>query len=86
MFKTNAKELRRALKEIKRAEKNGFMYCEAVFKPVATTNDTWVVLAYSDLIEKAHPTDGNYSWGRYQGVTENNVFKNGKLVKKNRGK
>jgi len=35
---------------------------------------------YDSMIEKAHPTDGNLNWGRFQGVTKRNKFKNGKLV------
>lgn len=79
MLKINAEELRKALAEVKKAEGHGFMYCEAVFEPKAL-DGLWISLKYSDLIEKAHPTDGNFDWGRFQGVTRRNRFKAGKLI------
>jgi hypothetical protein len=78
MLKIDGAELRKALEDIKRAEKNGFMFCQAVFEPLAV-DGVWVVLRYSDLMEKAHPTDGNFDWGRFQGVSRRNRFKAGKL-------
>lgn len=75
----NAKELRKALKDIEQAEKNGFMYCEAVFSQI-TKDDYWAVGKYSDLWEKAHPTNGGLDWGRGQDVTKHNTFKDGKVI------
>lgn len=79
MFKIKAADLRMALAEISAAEKNGFKFCEAVFNPIEADGH-WVSLSYSDMIEKAHPTDRNLDWGRFQGVTRRNKFKNGKIV------
>lgn len=77
----NAKQLRKALKEIEEAERNGFMYCLAVFKITSAGHMLDNCRAtYNDLIEKAHPTDGNFDWGRFQGVSKDNKFKNGELV------
>ena len=73
------KELKKALKEIRRASKNGFHYCEGVFRGVGF-NGALVQLKYSDLFEKAHPTDGNYDWGRFQGVSKYYTFQNGELI------
>lgn len=80
MYKINASELRKALEDIKLAEKNGFMFCEAVFKPCGI-DMAFTELDYSDMIEKAHPTNNKLNWGRFQGVSRKNKFKNGKLVK-----
>ncbi len=77
-FEINGLELRKALKEIERAEANGFNYCEAVFEP-SGLDGIFVKLSYSDLIEKAHPTDGSLNWGRCQNITKRFKFKDGKL-------
>jgi len=75
-------ELRKALKEIEAAEENGFMYCLSVFKFAKAGSYIAENLAeYSDLLERAHPTDGNFDWGRLQSVSKNNKFINGKLEK-----
>jgi len=79
-FIINGEQLRKALKEIRAAEKNGFMFCEAVLD-VDDREGTWIKLRFSDLWEKAHPTNGNFDWGRFQGVSKHNKFKNGRLVK-----
>ena len=79
LFKTNAKELKKALKDIELAEKHGFMFCEAVFD-LKQEDTSWEVGTYSDLIEKAHPTDGSLNWGRGQSVSKRNYFKNGKVI------
>ena len=80
-FVIKAKELRRALKDIEDAEKNGFMYCEAVFTLVSAGRMLDSNKAeYSDMIEKAHPTDGSLDWGRFQGVSKTNKYINGQLV------
>ena len=81
-FVISAEQLRAALRDIEAAEANGFMYCEAVFKIV----QAGIMLSdckaeYSDLYEKAHPTDGNFDWGRFQGVSKRNKFINGELIK-----
>ena len=74
-------DLRKALAAIEAAEKNGFMHCLAVFDMSRAGHMISDCRAeYSDLIERAHPTDGNLDWGRFQGVTRNNKFKSGKLV------
>lgn len=80
-FCINADELRKALADIERAEKNGFMHCLAVFQ----FNSAGPMLSqcqagYSDMIERAHPTNGNLDWGRFQGVTRRNTFADGKLI------
>ena len=67
--------------EVEVAEKNGFKFCLPVFKLTSagiSLDDC--VASYSDLCEKAHPTDGKLNWGRFQSVTKRNKFKNGKLV------
>ena len=79
LIQINAENLRKALKDIEAAEKNGFMYCEAVFD-ANYRNDTWIEATYSDMWEKAHPTDGSLNWGRNQDVTKRNTFKDGKLI------
>lgn len=81
VFCIDADELRAALKDIEAAEKNGFKHCLAVFKitsvgPMLSSNRA----SYSDLFERAHPTDGRLDWGRFQGVTRGNRFVRGKLV------
>jgi hypothetical protein len=79
IYKIKAHDLRAALADIERAEANGFLYCEAVFDP-QTVDGAFTVLAYSDLSEKAHPTDGRLAWGRFQRVSRRHRFENGKLV------
>jgi len=79
LFKTTATELRKALADLERAEKNGFMFCEAVFN-VQEENSYWELGTYSDMIEKAYPTGGHFNWGRGQDVTKNNIFKDGKVI------
>lgn len=80
-FCISTKQLREALKDIERAEKNGFMHCLAVFKLTSAGHMLDSCRAsYSDLIEKAHPRDGNFDWGRFQGVSIDNKFANGKLI------
>jgi len=73
-------ELRKAIHEIESAEKNGFDYCLAVFKLTQAGRMLSDCRAeYSDLNEKAHPTDSRLDWGRFQSVSKRNKFKNGKL-------
>lgn len=80
-FCIDAEQLRSALKEIEAAERNGFNYCLAVFRFVsAGSSISENRAAYSDLMERAHPTDGNLDWGRFQGVSRRHRFKGGKLV------
>jgi len=79
-FCITAGELRKALAEIEQAEKNGFFHCLGVFKfSQAGQMIDQNRAVYSDLLEKAHPTDGNLNWGRFQGVTRRNKFIKGKL-------
>jgi hypothetical protein len=74
-------ELRRALADIEAAEKNGFMHCLAVLQLISVgPNISQCIVRYSDLIEKAHPTDGKFDWGRFQGVSRRFKFRNGKLI------
>ena len=80
-FCIDARQLRAALKDIEAAEANGFMYCLAVFKitqagPMLGNCRA----AYSDLYEKAHPTDGKLDWGRFQAVAKRHKFVDGGLV------
>lgn len=80
-FCIDAEQLRAALKEIKAAEANGFHHCLAVFRMSSAgrmINDCRA--EYSDLLERAHPTDDNFNWGRFQGVTRRNRFVDGELV------
>jgi hypothetical protein len=79
MLKIEPEELRKAMVAIRRAEKHGFMCCQAVFEP-RSVDGVWVDLRYSDLIERAHSTDKRFDWGRFQGVTERFRFKAGKLI------
>ena len=81
-FVINAEQLRKALKDVDVAEANGFMYCEAVFQITqAGKRLSECKGEYSDLCEKAHPTDWNFDWGRFQEVSRTNKFIDGKLVK-----
>ena len=76
-----AAELRKALAEIEKAEANGFMYCLAVLRlSSAGMGLDQCRVSYDSMIERAHPTDGNLSWGRFQGVTRRNRFVNGRVV------
>lgn len=77
----SADQLRRALADIESAEANGFMHCLAVFDIVSAGRQIDQCRGeYSDLIERAHPTNGNLNWGRFQGVTAKNRFAKGKLI------
>jgi len=80
-FCIDAEQLRAALEEIEAAEKNGFHYCLAVFR-MASAGQMLDQnrAAYSDLIERAHPTDRHFNWGRFQSVSKRHKFKDGKLV------
>jgi len=81
----SATELRKALSAIEEAEKNGFMFCLSVVKLVsAGPRLDQCLVQYNGLIEKAHPTDGKFDWGRGQAVTRNFKFKNEKLVPQKR--
>lgn len=80
-FCIDAVELRKALAEIEAAEANGFRHCLAVLRLASAGHHLSDCCAtYSDLIERAHPTDGSLNWGRFQGVARRHRFKNGKLV------
>ena len=81
-FCIDAEQLRKALADVERAERNGFKFCLAVFGMASAGPMLDQCRAvYSDLYEKAHPTDGKLDWGRFQGVTRRHKFKRGKLVK-----
>ena len=74
-------ELRKALTDIEQAEANGFMHCLSVFRVSSAGRMLdQCRMEYDSLIEKAHPTDGNLNWGRFQSVTRRNKFKGGKLI------
>jgi hypothetical protein len=80
-FCITAEQLRSALKDIEQAEKNGFMHCLAVFRfvsagPMIDQNQA----NYSDLLERASPTDDSLNWGRFQSVTRHFRFADGKLI------
>jgi hypothetical protein len=80
-FAIDAQELRRALADIERAEANGFHYCLAVLElrqigPML--GDCQV--AYSDLIERAHPYSGRLNWGRHQNIVGRFRFADGRLI------
>lgn len=80
-FCIDAAQLRKALMEIEAAEENGFMYCLAVFRMSSAGRMLDQNRAeYSDMIEKAHPTNGHLDWGRFQSVTKRNRFVDGYLV------
>lgn len=80
-FCIDAEQLRKALADIEKAESNGFMHCLAVFDITQAGRMIDQCRAeYSDLSERAHPTDPNFSWGRFQNVTGRNKFVRGKLV------
>ncbi len=76
----NEKQLSAALKAVRAAKKNGFNYCLAVVEFDAMEDSYWLRLRYSDLWEKAHPTDARYDWGRCQGVSERHRFVDGKII------
>jgi hypothetical protein len=77
----DADQLRSALADIEAAERNGFLRCLAVFK-LASAGDMLENnrLRYGDLLERAHPTDGNLNWGRFQRVSRRFQFKDGQLA------
>lgn len=80
-FCISADQLRKALVEIEAAERNGFMYCLSVFEMSSVGSMICQNLAtYSDMLARAHPTDGNFNWGRFQRVTQRFRFKDGKLI------
>ena len=80
-FCIGADALRKALAEIEQAEANGFEHCLAVFRTTSVGRSLDECRAvFSDLSERAHPTDGNFNWGRFQAVTKRNKFVGGKLV------
>lgn len=74
-------QIRGALEEIEAAEKNGFHFCLAVFEIAQAGQMLDQCLArYSDLVERAHPTDPEYHYGRFQCVSRTHRFENGKLI------
>jgi hypothetical protein len=80
-FCIDAEQLRKALAEIEAADKNGFKHCLAVFyMESAGRMIDQNRAAYSDLVERAHPTDPAFNWGRFQAVSRYNQFINGELV------
>jgi hypothetical protein len=80
-FCIDAEQLRKALAEIEAAEKNGFKYCLAVFFMASAGRMIYQNRAeYSDLMERAHPTNPALNWGRFQSVSRCNRFVDGELV------
>jgi len=80
-FCISGEELKKALKDIRIAEKNGFKCCLSVFKLIQCGwSITECRAAYSDIVEQASWDDGSLQWGRHQGVTKRFKFKNNKLV------
>lgn len=73
-------ELRKALADIEAAERHGFMFCEAVLELATVNAYGQATVKYSDMSEKAHPSDGRYDWGRFQGVSRRHRFVDGQLV------
>ena len=81
LFCIGAQAIRKALADIETAEKNGFNHCLAVLEVVgAADRHGNLLLGYSDLWERAHPSDGWLDWGRCQSVTTRNRFDGEKLV------
>lgn len=81
----DAVQLRRALDEIEEAEDSGLRFCLAVFEITSAGSRLDEVRAeYSDLFERAHPTDGRLDWGRFQGIRKRYRFVKGKLIKRKR--
>lgn len=77
----SAQELRRALAEIESAEQHGFHHCLAVFRITSAGQFVYDCQAtYSDLLERAHPTDPRLNWGRFQSVSQQCYFRDGRLV------
>lgn len=77
----DAEQLRKALADLEAAEANGFRHCLAVFDlrvPGPMLSDSRAT--YSDMVERAHPTNPSLDWGRFQGVTKRHRFVKGKLV------
>ena len=60
-----------AKKELRRARRRGFKYCEATFFDGK----------FEGLRERAHPTDGNLDWGVGQDVTRRNYFFFDRIIK-----
>jgi hypothetical protein len=79
-FCIGADALRKALAEVEAAEANGFMHCQAIFRLTSAGPALDQCRAeYSDLSERAHPTDPAFNWGRFQGVTRKHRFEAGML-------
>lgn len=84
LFIVDRAEIQTALAELHRAESRGFNWCRPVFRlypPPPEDSDRLMdrVLRYSDLWERAHPIDGRLDWGRYQNVSRDLYFYDGKL-------
>jgi hypothetical protein len=80
-FCIDAAQLRAALADIEGAEANGFHHCLAVFTLMSAGPRLDRCRAdYSDLLERAHPTDGSLDWGRFQQVSARFRFEDGKLL------
>lgn len=80
-FCIDGNNLRRALHDIESAEDSGFNYCLAVFELTQKGTPLYNCQAsYSDLLERAHPTNGHMNWGRFQGMAKICKFVDGQLV------
>lgn len=79
-FCITAKQLRKALKVIEKAEANNFNHCLAVFELTKVGNNLEKVRAnYYDLLERAHASDPKLNWGCGQHITDDYVF-DGKTI------
>lgn len=73
-------ELRKALAEVEKAEAAGFIASQAVFK-LEAKNAVWSDGTFTDVCEKAHPTNPALNWGRDNFLVKGgSTFRNGKLL------
>jgi hypothetical protein len=73
-------ELRKALAEVEKAEAAGFIASQAVFN-LEMKNSVWGDGTFSDVCEKAHPTNGALNWGRDNFLVKSGArFVDGKIV------
>jgi hypothetical protein len=73
-------ELRKALVEVEKAEAAGFVASQAVFN-LTMKNGVWGDGEFTDVCEKAHPTNGALNWGRDNFmVRQGFTFRDGRLL------
>ena len=74
-------ELKKAVSKIKKAEKNGFYCCLAIFKITHAGSMLHDCTAeFNGIIEMASAVNDKLNWGRGQGITERYKFKDGTLI------